>query len=83
MRGVDNRIHVERAEVSASAIRSAIEGALERRAERDAEKIRIDVEGGRVTLHGAVQSWREREAVVGAAKGTRGVESVVDRLRSA
>lgn len=80
VRGIDNRIRVER-EVAPIDIRHAIEGALERRAERDAEKIQIDVEGGRVTLHGAVHSWMEREAVVGAAKGTRGVESVIDRLQ--
>lgn len=46
-----------------------------------APRDQIDVEGGRITLLGDVQSWREREAVIGAVTGTRGVESVLDRLR--
>ena len=80
VRGVDNRLQIER-EPSSVKIREAITDALERRADRDAGRIQVDVEGGRVTLHGAVHSWMEREAVVGAARGTRGVESVIDRLR--
>lgn len=78
--GIDNQIVVKRADVSKPALRTAIHAALERRAERDADRIQLDVDEGRVTLSGAVHSWTERQAVVGAAWGTRGVESVIDKL---
>jgi osmotically-inducible protein OsmY len=83
VRGVMNLILVHRAEVTPGDLRSAIQNALERRADRDAARIQIDVEGGHVTLHGDVHSWIERQAIVGAVTGTRGVEGVTDRLRSA
>lgn len=35
------------------------------------------------TLYGDVHSWPERQAVLGAVKGTRGVEDVLDRMRIA
>jgi osmotically-inducible protein OsmY len=81
VRSVDNRITVEPAGVTPVEVRGAIQNALERHADREASRIQIDVEGGRVTLHGEVDSWGERQAVVGAAWGTRGVDNVVDRLR--
>lgn len=34
----------------------------------------------RVKLSGTVHSWAERDAVVGAARGTRGVRSVENQL---
>jgi osmotically-inducible protein OsmY len=77
--GIDNQI-VKRADVSKPALRTAIHDALERRAERDADRIQLEVTEGRVTLSGTVHSWTERQAVVGAAWGTRGVESVIDKL---
>jgi osmotically-inducible protein OsmY len=80
VRAIDNLITVDELETSPEAIRSAIQNALERRADREAAKIQIDVEGGRVILHGDVPSWRERDAIIGAATGTRGVHTVVDRL---
>jgi osmotically-inducible protein OsmY len=83
VRGVLNQITVNRAQVTPTVLRTAIQHALERRADREAAKIQIDVEGGRVTLHGDVHSWMEREAVLGAVTGTRGVEDVVDRMRIA
>jgi osmotically-inducible protein OsmY len=81
--GIDNQIVVKRADVSKPALRTAIHAALERRAERDADRIQLDVDEGRVTLSGAVHSWTERQAVVGAAWGTRGVDSVIDKLHVA
>jgi osmotically-inducible protein OsmY len=80
VRAIDNRITVKHPDVSKAALRTAIHGALERRAERDADRIALDVDEGRVTLSGQVHSWSEREAVLGAARGTRGVESVIDKL---
>ncbi|MGE0400434.1 MAG: BON domain-containing protein [Kofleriaceae bacterium] len=77
---VENRITLRQHEVTPDELRAAIHNALERHAERDSERIRIDVEGGRVTLHGDVHTWRDRQAIVGAVTGTRGVDSVIDRL---
>lgn len=77
---IDNQIRVARADVSKSALKTAIHDALERRADRDAEKIHLEVDAGCVTLSGTVHSWSERTAVVGAARGTQGVEMVVDKL---
>ena len=77
---IDNEIRVKRAEVSKPALKTAIHDALERRAEHDANKIQLDVEAGNVTLSGTVHSWTERQAVIGAAWGTRGVETVIDKL---
>jgi len=83
VRAIANQITVDQAQVTPVTLRAAIQNALERRADRDAAKIQIDVEGGLVTLHGDVHSWMEREAVLGAVTGTRGVENVIDRMRIA
>lgn len=48
---------------------------------READRIAIDVRGDTVVLTGAVGSWSERTAVIGAAKGTRGVKRVDCHLR--
>jgi osmotically-inducible protein OsmY len=80
VRAVDNWITVDVAQVAPTAVRSAIQQALERHADRDAAKIEIDVEGGNVTLRGDAHSWMERRAILGAAAGTRGVNSVIDRM---
>ena len=83
VRMVFNEIAVETSDVTPEDLRTSIADALDRHAERELGKLQIDIEGGRVTLHGKVQSWREREAVIGAVTGTRGVKNVVDRLRIA
>lgn len=63
-------------------LRRAIEQALERRAAREARRISFQVLGGLVTVSGIVHSWAEREAVVGAVRGTPGVTAVNDRLQT-
>lgn len=83
VRGVLNQISVSHPEVSPAQLRGAIQSALERHADREAAKIQIDVEGGHVSLHGDVHSWTERQAVIGAVTGTRGVEDVIDGMRIA
>jgi osmotically-inducible protein OsmY len=83
VRGVLNQITVRRADVTPAVLRTSIQNALERHADRDAAKIQIDVEGGHVTLHGDVHSWSERQAIIGAVTGTRGVEDVIDRMQIA
>jgi len=81
VRGVLNRIAVEGPHCSAESLRETIETALLRRAEREANRIRVDVHGDTATLSGAVHSWAERRAVLGAARHTPGVAGVVDHLR--
>jgi osmotically-inducible protein OsmY len=81
VRGMRNDIVVKPPKVATSEVRKSIENALDRQAEREAERIRLEVMDGKVTLFGTVHSWAERQAVVGAAKGTPGVRSVDDKLR--
>ena len=81
VRGVSNAIVVSPSPVLPADVRRAIEQALERQAEREAGRIALEVRDGRVSLSGVVHSWPERQAVIGAARGTRGVREVEDRLR--
>lgn len=59
--GVSNGITVRpRPEPSVANLKQEIESALRRNAETDAEKIRIEVQGDQIVLHGMVSSWLER-----------------------
>ena len=69
--------------VTPETLRNAIREALDRRTDHELHKIQIDIEAGRVTLHGDVRSPRERAAIVGALTGMRGVKNVVDHLQIA
>lgn len=80
---VINKIEIKASNADAAEVRESIEHALTRHAEREASRIRLDVRDGGVTLSGTVHSWAEREAVIGAARGTRGVRSVESELRIA
>ncbi len=80
VRLVTNLIAIEAPRVVASELRSEIKAALERHVAREADRIAVDVEGHAVVLSGKVASWRERQAVIGAAKGTPGVQRIEDRL---
>ncbi|HYP76758.1 MAG TPA: BON domain-containing protein [Polyangiaceae bacterium] len=80
VRRVLNRILVKPTLGEAYQVQKSIEAALERRAARGACRINLDVHDGKVILSGVVNSWAERQWVVGAAKGTLGVRSVDDRL---
>jgi osmotically-inducible protein OsmY len=81
VRVVLNKLEVKPPRVAAGDVRQAIEGALDRQAEREAKQIQVEVRDSEVTLSGTVHSWAERQATLGAAKGTPGVRSVQDRLR--
>ncbi|HZQ99528.1 MAG TPA: BON domain-containing protein [Chloroflexota bacterium] len=80
VRDVTDEIEIAPGTVSSAAVRNAIEQALERRATRAAEHLEVEVVDGRVILRGVVHSWPEREAVVGAARYTKGVRAVDDQL---
>ncbi len=80
VRGVTNLIRVEKRAVDPAKIRTAIEGALERHARHEAKRIAVTVEDGRVTLTGPVDSFAEKEAIVGLVGHMPGVHAVHDRL---
>ncbi len=80
VRGVTNELVVFQPQVAPYALRAAIQAALERQVQREAKRIQLDVVDGKVTVTGAVRSRAEHDAVIGAAWGTRGVETVIDQL---
>jgi osmotically-inducible protein OsmY len=80
VKAVLNQIQIKTIKVAAGDLRSSIEEALERQAEREAKQIMLEVHDGAVKLSGTVHSWAERDAVIGAARGTHGVRNVEDRL---
>jgi osmotically-inducible protein OsmY len=61
-------------------VRTAVGRALERHAEREASRIALAETDGIVEVTGIVQTAREKAAVLGAVRGTRGVREVSDRL---
>jgi osmotically-inducible protein OsmY len=81
VRGVANLIEVKPPRVAPQEVQRSIEKALERQAEREAQRITVAVRDSRVTLSGNVRSWAEKEAAIGAARGTAGVRDVEDHLR--
>lgn len=83
VRLVTNQIEIEAPRVEVGELRSSIRAALERHVAREADRIAIDVDGHTVVLSGDVASWRERQAVIGAARGTPGVQRIEDRLHIA
>ena len=78
--GITNKIEIK-PKVFSGDVHKSVEEALERRAQREAGRIKVDVHDGRVVLSGVVHSLSEREAVLGAARGTYGVRGIEDRLR--
>ena len=80
---VSNEIHVMSPVVAPITLLAQIENALERRAIRETKKLKIEVEGSKVTVSGNVDSFAERTAIIGSVRGTRGVQVVVDDTRLA
>ena len=79
--GITNNIAIKpRPMISSLDVKKRIEDSLKRSAELEAKSIRVDVEGGRVTLGGHVKAWSERRLVEDAAWATPGVTAVDDRL---
>jgi osmotically-inducible protein OsmY len=76
---VVNQIKV-RSSIRSDEVQRAISSALMRHATREAERMHVDVTDGTVKVVGKVDSWAEREAVLGAVWGTRGVRAVDDRI---
>lgn len=79
VRGVHNQITVKPA-VQAADVRRRIEEALRRQANLEAGKVRISVDGDKVTLDGSVKAWFERAAIERAAWAAPGVRTVEDHI---
>jgi len=81
VRRVLNHIIVEPSSaLDLDTARTAVARALERHAEREAARIDLQGTDGTVQVFGTVQSIFEKEAVLGAVRGTRGVRDVTDHL---
>ena len=77
---VVSELVVNAAQVESAVVQAEIEAALERQATRAARRLIVSVEDGTVTVTGTVHSWAEKEAVLGAVRGTTGVGDVADHL---
>jgi osmotically-inducible protein OsmY len=79
VRGVTNKI-VAAAPVNPVRVQELIEDVLVVRADREAQRIQVKVDGGEVTLTGAVKSWDEKNSILGAVSHAPGVTAVHDHL---
>jgi osmotically-inducible protein OsmY len=79
VRGVINKIKIT-SSVDPERVKFMIEDVLELRADRRADRITVQVDEGEVTLSGAVNSWDEKKAIIGAVSHTPGVRAVNDNL---
>lgn len=81
VREVRNLIAVVPPRVEEREIRAEIDAALVRHAEHASKRVTIDVTADTVVLRGEVPSWAERNAIIGAVKGTPGVRKIQNELR--
>jgi len=75
VKGVTNLITIK-PKVAPIEVKDKIEAALKRNAILDANRIKVQVDGGKVILSGSVGSWTERQEAEDAAWAAPGVSEV-------
>jgi osmotically-inducible protein OsmY len=80
--GVSNKITVRPPKIADTReVKRQIMSALHRHANLEASRVDVSVIEGAVTLEGTVDTYRERDLIKEAIRGTSGVHEIVDNLR--
>lgn len=81
VKGVSNLLTIKpKVQPQPTDLKKKIEDALVRSAETDAERIKVEVDGGKVTLRGTVRSYAEKTEAERIAWSSPGVTTVDNRI---
>ncbi|MGA1796673.1 MAG: BON domain-containing protein [bacterium] len=80
VRSVVNLIEVRPVERGDEEILKDVVKALALDPAADAYELKVEVDGGKVTISGTVDSWQERHLAVLIAKGVKGIREVKDEI---